>query len=85
MAYTRQQHEARMANLDALRDAVDGPDGWYTKEKERLEKEVQFLRAVKEGRGASSVEALNLGPLENLTVTEIQSFLGELPPEPSSS
>jgi hypothetical protein len=76
MAYYTPQLDARDANLEKLRTAVEE---WYKKEKERLEEEVQFLRAVQEGRGSTGVEALLLGKMKDLTMVEVQAFFGESP------
>lgn len=64
--------DTRDKNLDALKAAVKE---WTKKEKERLENEVKFMRAVLQGRGASNAAAKNLESASLKAVVEINSFL----------
>lgn len=73
MATSLPTKDERDANLDALQEAVDE---WADKEKERIEDEVKFLRAVRKGRtGAEMASTQNLAQAETLIVAEINSFL----------
>lgn len=63
----------RNENLDSLEKAVKD---YVKKEKERLEKEVKFLKAVMKSRGGSSkVAAQNLADASSTAVIEINQFL----------
>jgi len=63
----------RDANLDALQSAVDD---WGKKEKERLENEVKFMRAVLKGRtGSEKAGTQNLDELSTLLQSEIDAFI----------
>jgi len=65
--------DARDANLDALQSAADE---WGKKEKERLENEVKFMRAVLKGRtGSEKAGTQNLDALSKLLQSEIDAFI----------
>ena len=72
MATSPPSKEARDANLDALQASVDE---WADRETTRLENEVQFLRAVQEGRGVKDAATQNLSATLNLVVAEVDSFI----------
>jgi len=72
MAIQPPTKEERDANLDALQSAVDE---WAEAEKTRIENGVQFLRAVKQGRGASGNGTSNLASISAVLVAEIDDFL----------
>lgn len=67
-----QTKEARDANLDALKTAVDG---WAKKETARIEKETRFIRSVLKGRGAEDAAAINLLEASDKLGDEIDRFL----------
>ena len=62
----------RDANLDALQKALDE---WATTESARLENEVKFMRAILQGRGASSAGSKNLAATSVLLQTAINDFV----------
>lgn len=62
----------RDANLDALQSATTD---WFTKEKERIEKENQFLQQILQARGANDASALNLDEAVNSMEVEISAYL----------
>jgi hypothetical protein len=64
--------DARDANLDALKKAVDE---WAKTETARLENEVKFLRSVLLGRGASEAGTKNLEEVSKLLQAEIDEFI----------
>jgi len=72
MAILPPTKKARDANLDALQKAVDE---WSDKERKRLENEVQFMRKVLKGRGASDAGTKNLDTASKLVQGEISVFL----------
>jgi hypothetical protein len=72
VATTPPTRKERDANLDALQSAVNE---WAEKAQTRLENEVQFLRAVQEGRGAKDAATQNLAATLNLVTAEIDSFI----------
>ena len=72
MAVSPPTKTQRDSNLDALQEAVDR---WAEIEQTRLENEVQFLRAVQEGRGAKDAATRNLSAVETIVVAEIDSFI----------
>jgi len=73
MAKVAPSEEVRNANLDALKAAVDD---WANSEKERLENENQFLRAVLKGRNATNTGTKNLVTTASLVQESIGEFIG---------
>lgn len=69
LAPTKAERDARLKALKAAADT------WFTLEKERLEKETQFLRQVLQARGANDAAALNLLEATQALEDEIAAYL----------